>query len=168
MSVIFRLTVLIASFRSMLRIWRLTSSPLSVSSSSVSIRSSISGALICRKDTAQNLSAIVNFRASPKRKEEGAIKSWTDRPEGASQLHSKANRSPSGCRMPWSISSHSLPPSSFARAPMTLKWLRASMTIRENRARAVLLSRASMVRVRYFVLIRPLLPRSSCLRSICV
>ena len=32
------------------------------------------------------------------------------------------------------------------------------MTIRENRARAVLLSRASMVRVRYFVLIRPLLP----------
>ena len=52
----------------------------------VSIRSSISGALICRKDTAQNLSAIVNFLASPKRKEEGAIKSWTDRPEGASQL----------------------------------------------------------------------------------
>ena len=43
-----------------------------------------------------------------------------------------------------------------------------SMTIRENRARAVLLSRASMVRVRYFVLMRPLLPRSSCLRSICV
>ena len=42
------------------------------------------------------------------------------------------------------------------------------MTILEKRARAVLLSRASMVRVRYFVLIRPLLPRSSCLRSICV
>ena len=32
------------------------------------------------------------------------------------------------------------------------------MTIRENRARAVLLSRASMVRVRYFVLISPLCP----------
>jgi len=168
MSVIFRLTVLMASVWSMLRMWMLKSMSLSVFSSSARIRSSISGAVICKKEAAQNLVPIWNCRAEAKRKAEGAIKSLTCRPEGASQSQSKANRSPSGCRMPCSSSSHSRPSSTFARAPMTLKWFNASRVIRENLALAARISDSVMVRTSSLVFTMPLLPFSSCRRSIWV
>ena len=69
---------------------------LSVSSRSASTRSLSSGAVICRKLAAPYFPPIRNRLASPKRKEEGTIKSFTWRPEGASQSHSKEKRSPSG------------------------------------------------------------------------
>ena len=141
---------------------------LSVSSSSARIRSSISGALIWRKDAAQYFPPMRKRLACPKRKEDGAIKSFTWRPEGASQSQSKEKRSPSGCMMPCSSASHSRPSRAFANAPITLNWFRASRMIRENRVLAVRISFASMVRTNSFVFTNPLFPRSNCLRKIWV
>ena len=106
---------------------------------SASIRSLSSGARICKKETAPYLLPMRKNRPSPNRKEDGAIKSLTDRPLSGSQSHSKLNRSPSGWKMPCSSASRCFPSSVRAAAPKTLKWLRASVSIRASRARAVLM-----------------------------
>ena len=62
------------------------------------IRSCISGARICRKDTAPYRLPMRKVRVSPKWKEDGAMKSFTERPLAGSQSHSKANCPPSGRR----------------------------------------------------------------------
>lgn len=69
-------------------------------------------------------------RVSPNSKEEGAIKSLTDRPLAGSQFHSKANCPPSGWRRPCSSASRSLPSSALAPAPITVKRFRVSASIR--------------------------------------
>ena len=94
---------------------------LSVSSRSARRRSFSSGAVICKKLAAPYFPPIWNRLASPNRKEEGTIKSLTDRPEGASHSHAKENRSPSGWRTPCSTASHSFPSRAFASAPIALK-----------------------------------------------
>ena len=160
--------VLIASLWSILWMCRLTTIPFSASMKSASIRSESSGAAICKKETAPNFPPIWNIRPSPKRKEDGAIKSLTERPLAGSHSHAKLKRSPSGWNSPCSTSRRCFPSSTRAAAPITLKWLRVSVSIRASRARADLISFASMVKVRNFVLISPLLPRSSCVLSISV
>ena len=70
---------------------------------------------------AQILLPIWKLRLFLNAKEDGAIKSLVDSPLGASQFQSKRKRSPSGCMMPCSTSSRSLPSSTRALAPITLK-----------------------------------------------
>ena len=84
-SVIFRLTILMASFWLMPRMCMVTRMLPSVSMNSAKMRSWISGAVICKKLTAPYISPMRKVRVSPKWKEDGAIKSLTERPLGASQ-----------------------------------------------------------------------------------
>ena len=97
-SVIFRLTILMASFWLIPRMCMVTMIFPSASMKSVRMRSCISGARICRKDTAPYRLPMRKVRVSPKWKEDGAMKSLTERPLGASQSQSKANFPPSGRR----------------------------------------------------------------------
>ena len=140
-----------ASFWLMPRTCMVTRRFPSTSIKSVRIRSWISGAKICKKDTAPYISPMRKRRVSPNSKDEGAIKSFTDRPLAGSQSHSKANFPPSGWRRPCSNASRSLPSSTFAAAPMTLKRFRVSASMRENRARAAWMLSASMVSVTYLL-----------------
>ena len=75
-SVILRLMVLMASVWSILRICKLTITPVSKSRMSASIRSLSSGARISRKDTAPIFRPMRKYLPSPNRKEDGAIKSF--------------------------------------------------------------------------------------------
>ena len=102
-SVIFRLIVFMASVWSILWICRLTITPVSKSRISDKIRSFNSGARISRNETAPILRPMRKYRPSPKRKEDGAIKSFVESPDGASHEKSKANCPPSGWKMPCSI-----------------------------------------------------------------
>ena len=86
-SVILRLIVLIASLWSILRICRLTIIPFSRSRMSESIRSFSSGARISRNDTAPSFRPMRNVRPSPKRNEDGAIKSFVVSPDGTKGLY---------------------------------------------------------------------------------
>ena len=97
-SVILRLTILMASFWLMPRMCMVTRMLPSVSMNSAKMRSWISGAVICKKLTAPYISPMRKVRVSPKWKEDGAMKSLTERPLGASQSQSKANFPPSGRR----------------------------------------------------------------------
>ena len=97
-SVIFRLTILMASFWLMPRMCMVTRILPSVSMNSAKMRSWISGAVICKKLTAPYISPMRKVRVSPKWKEDGEMKSLTDSPLGASQSQSKANFPPSGRR----------------------------------------------------------------------
>ena len=85
-----------ASVWSMLLIWRLTIIPVSRSRMSASIRSFSSGARISRKLTAPILRLMRKYLPSPKRNEDGAIKSFVVSPDGVSQSQEKRNGSPSG------------------------------------------------------------------------
>ena len=98
-SVIFRLTILMASFWLMPRMCMVTMIFPSASMKSVRMRSCISGARICRKDTAPYRLPMRKVWVSPKWKEDGEMKSFTERPLAGSQSHSKANCPPSGWRM---------------------------------------------------------------------
>ena len=99
-SVIFLLTVLIASVWSILWICRFTITPVSRSNISAKMRSFSSGASICKNDTAPIFFPMRKYRPSPKRNEGGAIKSFVVSPDGASHEKSKLNGSPSGWNTP--------------------------------------------------------------------
>ena len=78
------------------KLWKLTTIPVSRSRMSASIRSFSSGARISRKLTAPILRPIRKYLPSPKRKEDGATKSFVVSPGGVSQSQEKRNGSPSG------------------------------------------------------------------------
>ena len=140
-----------------------------MSRKSASIRSLSSGARICRKDTAPSFFPTPNSLPFLNSKELGAIKSLTERPLGASQSHSKLK---SVCSSMWNIlcirARRCFPFRDSADTPSRLKLLSKSVSIRSSLGFAALMLAASMPNVRYLVLIRPLLPRASWLRSIFV
>ena len=161
-SVIFRLTVLMALIWSTDWICRLTIRLDSMSRKSASIRSFSSGARICKKETAPYFLPIRNCLPVRNSKLDGAMKSLVDRPDGASQSHSKRNGTCSSMwKIPWSCASRALPSRVSAATPRRLKLLRMSVSMRSRRGLAALRLSASMPKVRYLVLIRPLLPLAS-------
>ena len=160
-SVILRLIVLIASLWSILRICILTIIPFSRSRMSESIRSFSSGARISRNDTAPSFRPMRNVRPSPKRNEDGAIKSFVESPDGTSQSQEKRNGSPSGWKIPCSTFKRSCPFMGRAVTPSTLKLFSTSVSIRERRAFAAARLSASMEKVMYLHFSSPLLPFSS-------
>ena len=94
---------------------------LSVFRKSANISSESSGARICKKLTAPYLPPMPKVFALPKHREDGAIKSLVERPEGVIHFQSKLNSSPSGWNTPWSTASRSLPFITWATAPIVLK-----------------------------------------------
>ena len=97
----------------------------------------------------------------------GAMKSFTDSPEGASQSHEKRK----GCgssmwSIPCSRRRRSVPFMGSAATPRRLKLLRMSVSMRSSLGFAAFRPSASTPKVRYLVLMRPLLPRASWLCSI--
>ena len=161
-SVILRLTVLIALVWSTDWMCIVTIKLDSISRKSASIRSLSSGARICRNDTAPSFFPMPNSLPVRNSKELGAMKSFTERPLGASHSHSKAN---SFCSSMWNISciraKRCFPFNGSADTPSRLKLLSRSVSMRSSLGFAVFTVAASMPKVRYFVLIRPLLPRAS-------
>ena len=140
---------------------------LSISRKSASIRSFSSGAKICTKLTVPSFLPMRNILPVLNSKELGAIKSLVDSPEGASQSHEKRNGSCSSMRrMSCMTRRRSYPFSGAATTPSRLKLLRRSVSMRSKRGFAVRRLSASMPKVRYLVLIRPLLPRASWFCSI--
>ena len=90
------------------------------------------------------------------------MKSLTDRPEGASQSHEKRNGSwVSMWNIPCSRRRRSMPFRVWATTPRRLKLLRMSVSTRSRRGLAARSVSASTPKVRYLVLIRPLLPLAS-------
>ena len=141
----------------------------SISRKSASIRSLSSGARICKKDTAPSFLPTPNSLPFLNSKELGAIKSFTDKPLGASHSHSKRNLI---CSSMWNIpcmrAKRCLPFKGSAATPSLLKLLSRSVSMRSRRGFASFTLAASMPKVRYFVLMRPLFPRASWFRSISV
>ena len=111
---------------------------LSMFRNSASIRSSSSGARICRKETAAYFLPMRKVRVSLNSKEDGAIKSLVDRPEGASHFQSKRNGS---CVSMWNMACirarRSFPSRELVCAPKRLKLLRISSSTRSSRSFAV-------------------------------
>ena len=138
-----------------------------MSRKSASIRSLSSGAMIWTKDAAPNFRPMRNIRPFLNSKLLGAMKSLTDRPLGASQ--SQENRNCSGLSM-WKMlcisRRRSAPFSGSADTPRRLKLLRISVSMRSSRGFAALMFSASMEKVRYLVLARPLFPLASWFCSI--
>ena len=133
-----------------------------MSRKSASIRSLSSGTKICKKETAPYFLPIQNCLPVRNSKELGAIKSLVDRPLAASQSHSNRNSSCSSMwKIPCSWASRAFPSSVSAATPSRLKLLRMSVSMRSRRGLAALMLSASMPKVRYLVLIRPLLPFAS-------
>ena len=60
-----------------------------MSRKSAKMRSFSSGASICKKDTAPNLPPVLNTLPSRNSKDEGAMKSYTESPDGTSHFQSK-------------------------------------------------------------------------------
>ena len=168
-SVILRLTVLMAFTWSKDCTWRLTIRELSISRKSASIRSFNSGARICTKLTAPYFFPMRNCLPVRNSKEVGAMKSLVERPEGASQSHEKEKGTCSSMwNTPCSWDSRARPSSGSATTPSRLKLLSRSVSIRSSRGFAARMLSASMPKVRYFVLIRPLFPFASWFCSIWV
>ena len=92
-----------------------------------------------------------------------------ERPEGASQSHEKQKGTCSSMwKIPCSWASRAIPFNTSAETPNRLKLLRMSVSMRSSRGFADLMLSASMPKVRYLVLIRPLFPFASWFCSICV
>ena len=147
----------------------LTMRELSMSRKSASIRSLSSGARICRKDTQPSLLPMPKQLPVLNSNELGAIKSLTESPEGASQSQEKRK----GCGSSiWSIPCmsfrRSIPFILSAATPRRRKLLRISVSMRSSLGFAALTLSASTPKVRYLVLISPLLPRASWLCSMSV
>ena len=140
---------------------------LSISRKSASIRSLSSGAKICKKDTQPVLLPTPKLLPVLNSKALGAMKSFTDSPEGASQSHEKRK----GCgssmwSIPCSRRRRSIPFRLSAITPRRRKLLRISVSMRSNRGFAAFRLSASTPKVRYLVLISPLFPLASWLCSI--
>ena len=133
-----------------------------MSSRSASSRSLSSGARICKKETAPYFLPIRNCLPVLNSKLDGAIKSLVDKPDGASQPQSKRK---GNCSSMWKMlcswASRALPSRVCAATPSRLKLLRMSVSMRSSRGLAARMLSASMPKVRYLVLIRPLLPFAS-------
>ena len=150
-SVIFRLTILMASFWLMPRMCMVTIIFPSASMKSVRIRSCISGARIWGKDTAPYRLPMRKVRVSPE--VEGGRRNEV--------LHRKAaGREPvpfkgklAALRVKDIVKQLQpfLPVQHMSRRPMTFKRLRVSVSMRANLARAAGRFSASMVRVTYLV-----------------
>ena len=148
---------------------RFTMRELSISRKSASIRSFSSGARICTKLTAPYFFPMRNCLPVRNSKPDGAIKSLVERPLGASQSHSNWKGACSSMwKMAWSWASRALPSRTSAATPSRLKLFSTSVSIRSRRGLAERMLSASMEKVRYLVLMRPLLPRASWFCSICV
>ena len=161
-SVILRLMVLMAALWSMDWMWSVTTRLLSSSRKSANIRSVSSGARICRKLTAPKVLPIKKLRPLLKVKLSGAMKSLLDSP--VFQIASQAKRNlpvPAGWNIRWRMDSRSYPSRAWALTPSTLKLARMSASIRSRRGFAAFRSSASMPKVMYLVLLRPLLPLAS-------
>ena len=102
-----------------------------------------------------------------KENDDGAMKSFAERPDSTSHFHSKKNRSLSPI---WNMSCisfrRSLPFSTFVTTPNLRKLFRISVWIWISLGFACFMDSASMPKVRYLVLVRPLLPWASCVRNI--
>ena len=97
------------------------------------------------------------------------MKSFVERPEGASQSHEKEKGTCSSMwNTPCSWESRARPSSGSATTPSRLKLLSRSVSIRSSRGFAARMLSASIPKVRYFVLIRPLFPFASWFCSIWV
>ena len=142
---------------------------LCMSRKSASMRSFNSGARICRKLTCPIFLPMVKVLPFWKEKELGAMKSLVDRPVAGSQLQSNLKEVCSSMwKMPCINSRRWLPFSASACTPSRLKLLRTSVSMRSKRGLALFRASASMPKVRYLVLMRPLLPFASWSFSICV
>ena len=161
---ILRLIFLIAWVWSMDWICRLTVTASSRSRSSASSRSVSSGAKICKKDTAPEWSATRKvFPSLENDMPEGAIKSLVESPVFGRSAQVKRNFScPSGWSWLCRSSRRSRPFKGLAWTPRVLKFASTSVSIRSSRIFAVLRSSASMPKVIYLRLVRPLLPFWSC------
>ena len=161
-SVILRFTVLMAFTWSKDWMCRLTIRLLSISRKSASIRSFSSGAKIWTKETAPHLRPMRKSLPVRNSNEVGAMKSFVERPEGASQSQEKRN---GACSSMWNTSCswrrRSMPVSGSALTPRRLKLFRMSVSIRSSRGFAVFRFSASMPKVRYLVFTSPLLPFAS-------
>ena len=141
----------------------------SISRKSARIRSFSSGARIWRKDTAPNFRPMRKVLPPGNSRGVGAMKSLVDRPEGASQSQEKRNGSGSSMwKIPCSRHRRSVPLRGAADTPSRLKWLSKSVSMRSSRGLADWILSASMPKVRYLVLTRPLFPRASWFCSISV
>ena len=161
-SVMVRFTVLMALFWSrdwmcMVTIWL-----ESMSSISASIRSLMSDAVMDRKDSAPYILPTWKERRPVKAKAVGAMKSFTERPDSTSHFHSnwKGVLSPM-----WNMEcirrSRSLPLRTEAETPIRLKLFSRLVSTWISRGLACFMESASMPKVRYLALVRPLLPRES-------
>ena len=140
-----------------------------MSRKSASIRSFSSGAKICKKLAQPMRLPTPKERPVRNSKELGAMKSLTERPDGASQSHEKRNGSCSSmCSIPCSSRSRSMPFMGSAATPRRLKLFRMSVSMRSSLGFAAFSPSASTPKVRYLVLMRPLLPRASWFWSIWV
>ena len=167
-SLIFRLILRIAVAWSIDWICRLTVTASSRSRNSASIRSVSSGAKICKKDMAPEYSPMRKVLPSlEKVKLVGAIKSFVERPVLARSLQANLNFSwPLGWSWLCRSSSRSSPLNGTAWTPRVLKLFSTSVSTRSSRILAVRRSSASMPKVIYLRLARPLLPFSSWFLSI--
>ena len=166
-SVMVCFTVLMALFWSMDWMCMVTIWLESMSRMSASIRSLMSEAVMDKNDMAPYISPTWKVRRPLKAKAAGAMKSFTDSPDSTSHFHSKAK----GSRSPmWNMECirrrRSFPFSTVAVTPMRLKLLSRSVSTWSSRGLACRMDAASMPKVRYFALVRPLLPLASWLFSI--
>ena len=148
---------------------RFTMRELSISRKSASIRSFSSGARICTKLTAPYFLSHAELLAGAELEagRRDKVLWWKGRwgqpvpleLEGHLLVHVEDGVS-------WA--SRALPSRTSAATPSRLKLFSTSVSMRSSRGLAERMLSASMEKVRYLVLIRPLLPRASWFCSICV
>src|SRR5699024_2950813 len=95
-------------------------------------------------------------------KEDGAIKSLVDKPDGASHFHSKLKGTlPSICKILWHSFNLSFPSIESTTTPNLLNPFQRSFSIRSRRGFAIFMLSASIPKVRYLLFIKPLFPLAS-------
>ncbi len=135
---------------------------LSISRKSASTLSFSSGASICKKETAPYLLPVLKLLPSRNSKDEGAIKSLVDSPDGTSHFQSKLNCSlPSILIILWQSFSRSFPSRDSTDTPIRFSPFHRSFSILSNLGFATLMLSASMPKVRYLVFVKPLFPFAS-------
>ena len=123
-------------------------------------RSVSSGAKICKKETAPEWSPTRNvFPSFEKDSPDGEMKSLVERPVLGRSDHWKWNFSwPSGWSWLWRSSRRSSPFKDLDWTPRVLKFASTSVSMRSRRIFAVRRSSASIPKVMYLRLVRPLFP----------